>query len=72
MKRIARTLASALRRRPSLRAGASKPVSSSPPAEDVLDLLRRSEAFAEDLADLVSRRPSVLAKRELRELRALR
>jgi hypothetical protein len=73
MKRIARTLASALRRRPSLRtSAASKPVSSGAPAEDVLDLLRRSEAFAEDLADLVSRRPSVLAKRELRELRALR
>jgi hypothetical protein len=72
MKRIAHTLARALRHRPSLRTGASKPVSSRAPAEDVLDLLRRSEAFAEDLADLVSRRPSVLAKRELQELRALR
>lgn len=71
MKRIAHTLARALRHRPSLRTGA-KPVSSRAPAEDVLDLLRRSEAFAEDLADLVSRRPSVLAKRELQELRALR
>lgn len=68
MKSIARTLASALRRRPSLRQVTSA-ATPDPTSEDMLDLLRRSEAFAEDLTDFVSRRPSVLAKRQLRELR---
>ncbi len=68
MKRIAHTLAAALRRRPSLRTGANTVQPAEAP-DDLLDLLRRSEAFAEDLTDLVSRRPRVLARRQLRELR---
>jgi hypothetical protein len=67
MKRIARTLASALRRGPAPGAKAHLALPADP-SSNVLDLLRRSEAFAEDLGDLVSRRPAVLAKRDMRKL----
>lgn len=72
MKRIARTLASALRRRPAHHSTRAQP-NLGTDATDVLDWVdacRRSEAFAEDLGELVSRRPAVLAKRELRALMA--
>lgn len=74
MKRIARTLASALRRRPAVPATRVQPELSVDPTDglDWVDACRRSEAFAEDLGELVSRRPAVLAKRELRALMALR
>ncbi|MCK6423976.1 MAG: hypothetical protein L6Q75_02655 [Burkholderiaceae bacterium] len=64
MKRFAHRLASALRR-PS-----AQPVVADETAPDDdqarLDACRRSEAFAEDLAELVSRQPRVLARRDLR------
>lgn len=64
MKRFAHRLATALRR-PSAPPAAAPEL---PPngEEALLEACRRSEAFAEDLAELVSRRPSVLARRDLR------
>jgi hypothetical protein len=74
MKRIARTLASALRRRPANHAARVQPTVDGDATDglDWVDACRRSEAFAEDLGELVSRRPAVLAKRELRALMAQR
>ncbi|HMW23459.1 MAG TPA: hypothetical protein PKC59_08485 [Burkholderiaceae bacterium] len=74
MKRIARRLARALRRHPARHAAPVQPglPGDSTHGLDWVDACRRSEAFAEDLGELVSRRPAVLAKRELRDLMALR
>jgi hypothetical protein len=74
MKRIAHTLASALRRRPAHQAARVQPAVDGDRTDglDWVDACRRSEAFAEDLGELVSRRPAVLAKRELRALLAQR
>jgi hypothetical protein len=67
MKRFAHTLASALSRRARWIAPARSPIATSADG-DLPAAYRRSEAFAEDLGDLVSRRPAVLHKRDLRTL----
>lgn len=64
MNRLTHRLASALRRSPATRAADREAPSSEEPA--LLAACRRSEAFAEDLAELVSRQPRVLARRDLR------
>jgi len=74
MKRIAQTLAAALHRRQADPVRRSRPIAGSDHTNglDWVDACRRSEAFAEDLGELVSRRPTVLAKREVRALMTLR
>ena len=67
MKQLARSLASALRQR-TRRIPAQRGSVAAPAEGDLPAAFRRSEAFAEDLGDLVSRRPAVLRKRDLRAL----
>lgn len=69
MNRWARTLADAWRRRARQRAVSPSPVATE---ADLVALSRRSEAFAEDLGDLLIAAPQVLQRKPRRFSRSLR